>query len=74
MTTSTQVLTATEFNGLTNETTVRELTAEELAQRKLDATEAKALQVEANVKAEARESALAKLAALGLTADEIAAL
>ena len=74
MTTSTQVLTATEFNGLTNETITRELTAEELEQRKLDGTEANALKAVVDAKVAARESALAKLAALGLTADEIAAL
>jgi hypothetical protein len=74
MTTSTQALTATEFNGLTNETTIRELTAEELAQRKLDATEAKTLKSEADARLAARDSALAKLAELGLTEEEIAAL
>jgi len=74
MTTSTQALTATEFNGLTNETTIRELTDEELAQRKLDATEAKASKAEADAKIAARESALSKLAALGLTQEEIDAL
>lgn len=44
------------------------------AQRTKDATEAKAQQAEAQAKVAARESALAKLAALGLTADEIASL
>jgi len=55
-----------------------ELTGEDLAafeaQRELDLAEAAAMLAEAEVKAAARESALAKLAALGLTEDEIAAL
>jgi DNA-binding NarL/FixJ family response regulator len=74
MATTAQILTALEFDGLTNETTIRELTAEELAKRKLDQAETKAQQAEADAKVAARESALAKLAALGLSADEIAAL
>jgi hypothetical protein len=41
MATTKQALTALEFDGLTNETTIRELTAEELAQRKLDQAETK---------------------------------
>ena len=44
------------------------------AQRTKDATEAKAQQAEAQAKAAARESALGKLAALGLTEAEVAAL
>ena len=55
-----------------------ELTGEELAAFKADraAIQAKdeARQAEADAKAAARESALAKLADLGLTAEEIAAL
>ena len=55
-----------------------ELTGEDLkafeAQRKLDLAEAVAHQGEIEAKAAARESALAKLAELGLTAEEIAAL
>ena len=74
MATTTKAPIATEFNGLTNETTIRELTAEELAQRELDVAEAAAQQAEADAKAAARASALAKLADLGLTAEEIAAL
>jgi len=57
---------------------VIELTGEALtafkAQRAKDQAEAKALQDATDAKVAARESALAKLAALGLTADEIAAL
>jgi DNA-binding NarL/FixJ family response regulator len=52
----------------------REMTDEELAQYKKDVTDYKKQQAEADAKAAARESALAKLAELGLTAEEIAAL
>ncbi len=62
----------------TGETQVVTLTAEEIAQREADAAafaEAEAARLaEEQVKAEAKASAEAKLAALGLTADEIAAL
>jgi hypothetical protein len=44
------------------------------AQRTKDQAEAKAIQDEIDAKAAARSSALAKLAALGLSAEEIAAL
>jgi hypothetical protein len=74
MATSIKVLTALEFNGITKETTIRELTPVELEQHKLDAAETKKVIAEADAKVAARQSALAKLAALGLTADEIAAL
>jgi hypothetical protein len=66
------------INVQTGETTYRDFTAEEIAQ-----VEAEALQLanqvaiqkaEAEAKATAKESALAKLAVLGLTADEIASL
>ena len=52
----------------------RPLTAEEIADREAMALEAQARQAEQDAKAAARESALAKLAALGLTEAEIAAL
>ncbi|HSG53121.1 MAG TPA: hypothetical protein VLA40_13525, partial [Rheinheimera sp.] len=58
----------------TGETIIRPLTAEEIAQRELDAAEAAALKAAAEAKAAARQSALAKLAELGLTEEEIAAL
>ena len=55
-----------------------ELTAEEIAQMEADAAvfaaEQAAREAEAAAKAEAKANAEAKLAALGLTADEIAAL
>ena len=62
----------------TGEQTVVPLTAEEIAQRELDAAayaEQKAIEdAQAIAKAEARESAEAKLGDLGLTSAEIAAL
>ena len=62
----------------TGETKIIPLTAEEIQQRELDAIAAATRKSEedaiAAAKAEAKASAEAKLAALGLTADEIAAL
>jgi hypothetical protein len=59
-------------------TTEVELTAEEIAQREADAAawavELAEREVEATAKAEAKASAVAKLAALGLTEGEVAAL
>lgn len=70
--------TAIEVNCATGEVIERPLTAEELAQREADAA-AYAVAEAAREAAEAaalaaKESANAKLAALGLTAEEIAAL
>jgi DNA-binding NarL/FixJ family response regulator len=53
---------------------VREMTTDEHTAYKAQQTANEAAQAEADAKAAARESALAKLAALGLTADEIASL
>tara|TARA_R110000822_G_scaffold111276_1_gene241929 strand:- start:172 stop:384 length:213 start_codon:yes stop_codon:yes gene_type:complete len=57
---------------------VIELTGEDLtafkAQRTKDQSEAKKRQAEADAKIASRESALAKLADLGLTAEEVASL
>ena len=67
--------TAIEINCATGEVTERELTAEELAQREVDALafeQAKATDDQAKADKEAaREAVYAKL---GLTAEEIAAL
>jgi hypothetical protein len=65
------VLYETEINAETGETTVRELTTEEVAE--VVATQA-AYESEQNAKAKAKASALAKLKKLGLTAAEIEAL
>jgi hypothetical protein len=53
---------------------MREMTEAELAQRSKDAAEAEALAREEAARSAARTSALTKLAALGLTEAEIAAL
>ena len=53
---------------------VREMNDAELAQRELDIEAAEAAKTEAEAAAAIRKSALAKLAALGLTETEIAAL
>jgi len=62
----------------TGETTEVELTAEEITQMETDRlayeTEQETRQAELEAKEAARQSALAKLAALGLTPEEVAAL
>ena len=73
-TAKTEIFMAYEIDAITGIEIIRELTAEEVTQRQLDAIQGAAQQAEANAKEAARESALAKLAALGLTADEIGAL
>jgi hypothetical protein len=74
----TETLTKIVVDCSTGEQTVVPLTAEEIAQREADAlayAEQKAIQeAEEAAKAAAKASAEAKLAALGLTADEIASL
>lgn len=69
-----ETLTAVIVNAATGETIERELTAEEITDREAMQAEANEQQAEAQAKAAARASALAKLADLGLTAEEIAAL
>jgi DNA-binding NarL/FixJ family response regulator len=69
-----KTLTAVILDAATGEITERPLTADEIAEREVMQAEAEAQKAEAEAKATARESALAKLAALGLTADEVAAL
>ena len=69
-----EILTALVIDHVTGIETIRELTAEELEQRKADAAEAAAYKAAEAAKAAARASALAKLAELGLTEEEIAAL
>jgi hypothetical protein len=58
----------------TGEVTERPFTDEEIAQRDAMAAEIDERQAELDAKAAARESALLKLADLGLTSEEIAAL
>jgi hypothetical protein len=66
------------INCETGERTEVELTAEEIAQQEADSASYYAKKTESEAialaKAEAKASAEAKLAALGLTAEEIAAL
>lgn len=69
-----EILTALEFNGATGVTVEREFTAKDVAELEAIKVQAEEIKAEAEAKATARESALAKLAALGLTADEVAAL
>jgi len=70
--------TAVEVNCTTGEVTTRPLTAEEIAANAAAAAEQAAAQHEAEIAAQAvadaKASAESKLSALGLTAEEIAAL
>jgi len=70
--------TAIEINCETGEVIERPLTADEIAANEAAAAQAEAdrlaAEAEAAAKAAAKASAQAKLATLGLTADEIAAL
>jgi len=70
----TESINAFEFNGITGESVIRPLSEDELAQRKIDVANTAIKQAELEARIAARESALAKLADLGLTAEEIAAL
>jgi Xaa-Pro aminopeptidase len=62
------------FDGNTNKTIQRELTESELQDQDEVLEELKLQKTEHELKAAARNSALAKLASLGLTEEEIAAL
>jgi DNA-binding NarL/FixJ family response regulator len=62
------------FDAATKETIERPMTPDELATYQAFVAAQQAQQNELDAKAAARESALAKLAALGLTEAEIAAL
>jgi hypothetical protein len=65
---------AITVDALTGQVTERLLTDEEIADLEQLQEQGLAQQAEEQAKADARESALAKLAALGLTQDEINAL
>lgn len=69
-----ETLTAVIVDAATGDVTERPLTADEISEREAMQAEFEARQAEADAKVAARESALAKLAKLGLTADEVAAL
>jgi hypothetical protein len=66
--------TITIFDLASGESLERPLTADEIADAEARQAEAQEREVEADAKVAARESALAKLAALGLTEEEVAAL
>jgi hypothetical protein len=70
----TEKLTLLQIDGLTGTETIRELTADELANHAQIVKANETALAEQQFKAEAKASALAKLAALGLTEEEIAAL
>ena len=69
-----ETLKAIIVNAATGEVIERPLTADEIVDHEIIQAEAQAQQAEADAKVAARKSAVAKLAALGLTADEVAAL
>ena len=62
------------IDGLTNQVTEREMTEDEIQALAQSNQEIEAQELAEKAKAEARTSALAKLAALGLTEEEVAAL
>lgn len=69
-----ETLNLLQVNAETGEQTLRALNANELKAVTAQKAEILARETEANAKVAARASALAKLADLGLTAEEIAAL
>jgi hypothetical protein len=62
------------FNSATGEEVVRNMNAEELKQLEIDKAEAKSEAKAKADKAAAKEAAQAKLAALGLTVEDLTAL
>jgi len=64
----------TEYNCETGIETTRDATTEEVAQMQLDAAAYAARKAQAEAKAEAKTAAQAKLAALGLTVEDLQAL
>jgi hypothetical protein len=69
-----EIIMATEKPNIQIDDEVRPMTAEEYAAYKEDQKASAATQAEADAKEAARASALAKLADLGLSEEEIAAL
>lgn len=63
-----------EFDAATGEVTERDFTSQELAQREADAAAAEQAAAEQAEREAKREAALAKLEALGLNVDDLAAL
>jgi hypothetical protein len=75
---ATEILTKVTLDCSTGERTIEPLTADEISQLEADRAQAEADRAEAEAaataKADAKAAALAKLAALGLTEEEAAAL
>jgi DNA-binding NarL/FixJ family response regulator len=71
---TTEVPSAFIFNVETGESYIQPLTTEEIAELQVMQAQAEAQQAEQDAKAAARQSALAKLTALGLTQEEVEAL
>lgn len=69
-----ELLTMLEINVETGEQIERTFTEAELEQRKADQLKQKTEITKAKAASKARDSALAKLAALGLTEEEVASL
>ena len=63
-----------DHNILNNEVTIREMTDNEFAQYQIDVAEMQAEKNKFDARIAAKESAIAKLAALGLTEDEAQAI
>jgi hypothetical protein len=63
-----------EYNCETGEEIIRDANAEEIAQMKIDAQKLASEQAEVEAKAQAKTAAQAKLAALGLTVEDLQAL
>jgi len=63
-----------EYNCKTQKEIIRDATDAEIAQMELDAANALAKKAEAETKAQAKAKAEGKLAALGLTTDDLRAL
>jgi hypothetical protein len=69
-----ETLTAVILDAATGEVIERPLTEDEIVDLEIAAAESASLEAERQAKAAARSSALAKLAELGLTEEEVAAL
>jgi len=63
-----------EYNCETQKEIVRDATAAEIKQLEIDAANSEARKAEAEAKAQAKATAEGKLAALGLTTDDLRAL
>ena len=67
-------LTVKDYNDETKQVIEREFTAQEIQQYETDKAKAAEREAEAEAKAQARATAQGKLAALGLTTDDLKAL